>query len=86
MEFLKIESVMRTESMRPLMCSTRNGGVIIRKERGDIRSVFIRVSGAVRKREEMLGAYGIKRVAAGAHLPTPLIFEPAKRPDDIEPT
>ena len=24
----------------------------------------------------------MKRVAAGAHLPTPLLFEPAKRPDD----
>ena len=29
-----------------------------------------------------LGAYAIKRVAAGAHLPTPWLFEPAKRPDD----
>ena len=24
----------------------------------------------------------MKRVAAGAHLPTPWLFEPAKRPDD----
>ena len=24
----------------------------------------------------------MKRVAAGAHLPTPWIFDPAKRPDD----
>ena len=24
----------------------------------------------------------MKRVAAGAHLPRPLLFEPAKRPDD----
>ena len=29
-----------------------------------------------------LGAYAMKRVAAGAHLPTPWFFEPAKRPDD----
>ena len=28
----------------------------------------------------------MKRVAAGAHLPYPWLFEPAKRPDDIEPT
>ena len=26
--------------------------------------------------------YAMKRVAAGAHLPTPWVFEPAKRPDD----
>ena len=29
-----------------------------------------------------LGAYAMKRLAAGAHLPTPWHFEPAKRPDD----
>ena len=28
----------------------------------------------------------MKRVAAGAHLPTPWLFEPAKRPDDEWPT
>ena len=28
-----------------------------------------------------LGAYTMKRVAAGAHLPTPWLFVPAKRPD-----
>ena len=28
-----------------------------------------------------LGANATKRVAAGAHLPTPMIFEPAKHPD-----
>ena len=30
----------------------------------------------------MLGAYGMKRVAAGDHLPIPWLFEPAKRSDD----
>ena len=30
----------------------------------------------------MLGAHAMERVAAGAHLPTPWLFEPAKRPDD----
>ena len=34
------------------------------------------------KNEGKLGAYALKRVAAGAHLPTPRLFEPAKRPDD----
>ena len=29
-----------------------------------------------------LGAHAMKRVAAGAHLPAPGLFEPAKRPDD----
>ena len=29
-----------------------------------------------------LGANAMKRVAAGAHLPTPWFFKPAKRPDD----
>ena len=29
-----------------------------------------------------LEPYAMKRVAAGAHLPTPWLFEPAKRPDD----
>ena len=29
-----------------------------------------------------LGAYAMERVAAGAHLPNPWLFESAKRPDD----
>ena len=29
-----------------------------------------------------LGAYAMKRIAAGAHLPTSWIFDPTKRPDD----
>ena len=29
-----------------------------------------------------LGAYAMKRVAAGAHLPISWLFEPAERPDD----
>ena len=32
--------------------------------------------------EGKMGANTMKRVAARAHLPTPLLFEPAKRPDD----
>ena len=32
--------------------------------------------------KEKLGAYAMKRVAAGAHLPTSWLFEPAKLPDD----
>ena len=34
------------------------------------------------KRKENLGANAVKRVAAAAHLPTPWLFEPAKRADD----
>ena len=34
------------------------------------------------QRKGKFGAYAIKRVAAGAHLPTPWLFESAKRPDD----
>ena len=34
------------------------------------------------KENGKLGAYAMKRVAAGAHLSTSWIFEPAKRPDD----
>ena len=30
----------------------------------------------------MFWAHAMKRVTAGAHLPTPWLFEPAKRPDD----
>ena len=33
-------------------------------------------------REKKLGAYAMKRVAASAHLPTPSLHEPAKRPHD----
>ena len=33
-------------------------------------------------KKEKLGTNAMKRVAAGAHLPTPWLFEPAKRPDD----
>ena len=33
----------------------------------------------------MLGANAMKRVAAGAHLPTPWLFEPAKRPNELLP-
>ena len=29
-----------------------------------------------------LGANAMKRVAAGAHLPTPWLLEPVKRPDE----
>ena len=32
--------------------------------------------------EKKLGAHAMKRVAAGAHLRTPWLFEPAKHPDD----
>ena len=31
-------------------------------------------------------ANAMKRVAAGSHLPTPWLFEPAKRPDDKSAT
>ena len=34
------------------------------------------------KKEGKIGANAIKRIAAGAHLPTPWLFEPAKRPYD----
>ena len=34
------------------------------------------------QKEGALGAYAIKRVAAGAHLPISWLFEPTKRPDD----
>ena len=33
-------------------------------------------------KEGKLGTNAMKRVAAGAHLPTPWLFEPAERPDD----
>ena len=33
-------------------------------------------------KEGKLGAHAMKRVAAGAHLPTPWLFEPAERLDD----
>ena len=39
-------------------------------------------SGLQKVRKGKLGAHAMKRVAAGAHLPTPGVFEPAKRPDD----
>ena len=35
-----------------------------------------------RKRKGKLWANAMKRVAAGADLPTPWVFEPTKRPDD----
>ena len=34
------------------------------------------------KEKVKLEEHAIKRIAAGAHLPTPWLFEPAKRPDD----
>ena len=34
------------------------------------------------RKKGKLGANAIKRVAAGAHLPTPWLFEPGKCPDD----
>ena len=33
-------------------------------------------------KKEKLGVNAMKRVAAGAHFPTPWLFEPAERPDD----
>ena len=35
-----------------------------------------------KKEKGKLGPYAMKRVAGGAHLPTPWLFEHAKRPDD----
>ena len=35
------------------------------------------------RRNEKLGAYAMKRVAAGVHLPTPRLFEPVKHPDGL---
>ena len=34
------------------------------------------------RKKGKMEAYAMKCVAAGAHLPTPWLFEPAKRPDD----
>ena len=38
--------------------------------------------GSSEERKGKLGANAMKRVAAGAHLPTPWLFEPVKRPND----
>ena len=35
-----------------------------------------------KKKNGVLGMYATERVAAGAHVPTPWLFESAKRPDD----
>ena len=35
------------------------------------------------KKIKKVGTYAIKCVAAGVHLPTPWLFESAKRPDNI---
>ena len=44
----------------------------------------IRVFRLCRRKMEVgkLGTNAMKRVAAGAHLPIPWLFEPAKRPED----
>ena len=34
------------------------------------------------KGKRKMGANAVKRVVTGAHLPTPWLLEPAKRPDD----
>ena len=39
-------------------------------------------SEGIRRKRGKLAAYARKRVAAGAHLPSPWLFEPAKYPDD----
>ena len=44
--------------------------------------VYIIVCCLLLEKKKKLGAYAMKRVAAGAHLPTPWLFEPAKRLDD----
>ena len=38
------------------------------------------------RKKVRLGEHATERVAAGAHLPTPWLFEPAKRPDDRKMT
>ena len=40
------------------------------------------IGGINEKRKGKLGAYAMRRVAAGADLPTPWLFELAKRPGD----
>ena len=50
--------------------------------RGLGQLVYISVQMRERKKWK-LGTYAMKRLAAGAHLPTPRFFESVKRPDDI---
>ena len=40
------------------------------------------IENTVRKEKKKVVAHVMKRVAAGAHLPTLWLFEPGKRPDD----
>ena len=47
---------------------------------GDLEQVCNKERSVIQEGES--GVYAFKRVAAGAHLPTPWIYEPAKRPDD----
>ena len=43
---------------------------------------LIRLEKAMKRGKEKMGAYAMKRVAAGAHLRTLWLLEPAKLPDD----
>ena len=53
------------------------------KEKQDaIDTIYSKENDHSRGGKGKLGAYAMERVAAGAHLPTPWLFEPAKRPDD----
>ena len=49
------------------------------QERIELISMMVVVGGG---KKVKLGANAMQRVAAGAHLPTPWLFEPAKRPDE----
>ena len=51
---------------------------ILLKNNGSLDYIY----GSDRMSKGKLGTYVMKRVPAGAHLPTPWLFEPAKRPDD----
>ena len=67
--------------------ATSQAGKSISRSTFAIRSLFdqrvcVCVCVGGQKRKGKFGAYAMKCVAAGAHLPTPWLFEPAKCPDD----
>ena len=45
-------------------------------------SSTLQLSRLKKAKKEMLGVYAIERISAGAHFPSPWVFEPAKRLDD----
>ena len=64
------------------VCDPRRWCGFFREKKAAVRFVSVSERSRGGKGKVKLESHAMKRVAAGAHLPTPCLFEPAKCPGD----